>query len=78
MTFLNEVHDLATRGVLRVVYPTLATDSGTLRELARFADQQLSYVDAFNLVIARSTPDIDAIFAFDHHMQLAGLPVLPS
>lgn len=76
--FLNEIQDMVGRGTLHMVYPTPASDSSTHRELARFADQQLSYVDAFNLVTARSTPSIDAIFAFDHHMHLAGLPVLPS
>ncbi|HEY6410087.1 MAG TPA: hypothetical protein VIY29_21735, partial [Ktedonobacteraceae bacterium] len=25
----------------------------------------------------QSRPDIDAIFAFDHHLTLAGIPVLP-
>ena len=76
--FLNEVQDLLDRGTLHMIYPTPATDSSTHRELARFADQQLSFVDAFNLAAARSAPDIDAIFAFDRHMHLAGLPVLPS
>ena len=47
----------------------------------RFQDQKLSYVDAFvdafTIALMQRRPDIDAIFAFDHHMTLAGLPVLP-
>lgn len=75
--FLNEVEDLVNRKLLRIVYPTASTDANARRELTRFDDQRLSYIDAVNLSVARSEPDIDAIFAFDHHMHLAGLPVLP-
>jgi predicted nucleic acid-binding protein len=45
--------------------------------IGRFHDQKLSYVDAFSIALIQSRPDIDAVFAFDHHMALAGLPVLP-
>ncbi|GAC1392253.1 MAG: hypothetical protein NVS4B11_19790 [Ktedonobacteraceae bacterium] len=45
--------------------------------LERFQDQDLSYVDAFTLALIRTRPDINAIFAFDHHMAFAGLPILP-
>ena len=34
-------------------------------------------VDAFSIALIQSRPDIDAVFAFDHHMALAGIPVLP-
>jgi predicted nucleic acid-binding protein len=50
---------------------------GVRRVMDRFHDQTLSYVDAFSIALAQSRPDIDAIFAFDHHMIFAGLPVLP-
>lgn len=40
-------------------------------------NQKLSYVDAFSIALIQSRPDIDAVFAFDHHMALAGIPVLP-
>jgi predicted nucleic acid-binding protein len=40
-------------------------------------DQDLSYVDALSLYVVQSHSDIDAIFAFDHHLALAGLPVFP-
>ena len=36
-----------------------------------------SYVDACSLALVQSHPDIDVIFAFDHHLTLAGIPVLP-
>lgn len=35
------------------------------------------FVDTSTLALIRTRPDINAIFAFDHHMALAGLPVLP-
>ena len=44
----------------------------------RYHDQKLSYVKTFSpLRLIQSRPDIDAIFAFDHHMALASIPVLP-
>lgn len=76
--FLNELEDLVSRRLLRIVYPTAEIDAQIRRELIRYPGEDISYVDAFNLAVARTDPNIDAIFAFDHHMRLAGLPVLPS
>jgi predicted nucleic acid-binding protein len=44
--------------------------------LRRFGDQALSYVDALSLVLARRY-GAGAFFAFDQHLALTGLPVLP-
>jgi predicted nucleic acid-binding protein len=52
-------------------------EAGVRKVIGRYDDQKLSYVDAFSLALIHSRPDIDAIFAFDHHMTLAGIPVLP-
>jgi predicted nucleic acid-binding protein len=52
-------------------------EMGIRRNLSRFQDQDLSYVDALSLYVVQSRGDIDAIFAFDHHLALAGLPVFP-
>lgn len=38
---------------------------------------KLSCVGAFSIAFIQSRSDINAVFAFDHHMALAGLPVLP-
>lgn len=75
--WLHEEAALLNWGVLEVVFPTPATELGIHRNLSRFADQDLSYVDAFSLYVVQSRRDIDAIFAFDHHLALAGLPVFP-
>jgi predicted nucleic acid-binding protein len=68
---------LEDQGFLQVVYPDHLMEIGVRKVISRFHDQQLSYVDAFSLAIIQSRLDIDAIFAFDHHMSLAGIPVLP-
>jgi len=68
---------LEDQGFLQVVYPDHQMEIGVRKVISRFHDQQLSYVDAFSLALIQSRPDIDAIFAFDHHMTLAGIPVLP-
>jgi len=68
---------LEDQGFLQVVCPDHQMEIGVRKVISRFQDQQLSYVDAFSLALIQSRPDIDAIFAFDHHMSLAGIPVLP-
>ncbi|MGI8826809.1 MAG: type II toxin-antitoxin system VapC family toxin [Chloroflexota bacterium] len=75
--WLYETAALEARGLIEVIYPDPSTEPSVRRILARFADQDLSYVDAFSLVVAESHRGIDAIFAFDHHLSLSGLPVLP-
>ena len=75
--WLYEETALQNQDVLEVVFPTLATELGIHRNLSRFVDQDLSYVDAFSLYVVQARRDIDAIFAFDHHLALAGLPVFP-
>jgi len=68
---------LEDQGFLQVVCPDHQMEIGVQKVISRFQDQQLSYVDAFSLALIQSRPDIDAIFAFDHHMSLAGISVLP-
>ena len=68
---------LEGQGFLQVVCPDHQMEIGVRKVISRFHDQQLSYVDAFSLALIQSRPDIDAIFAFDHHMTHAGIPVLP-
>jgi predicted nucleic acid-binding protein len=68
---------LENQGYLQVVYPDPQMELGVRKVIERFDDQQLSYVDAFSIALIQSRPDIDAIFAFDHHLTLAGISVLP-
>jgi predicted nucleic acid-binding protein len=68
---------LEHQGFLQVVFPDPQMEVGVRKVIGRFQDQSLSYVDAFSIALLQSRPEIDAVFAFDHHMILAGLPVLP-
>lgn len=68
---------LEGQGFLQVVFPDSQMEVAVRKVIDRFHDQNLSYVDAFSIALIKSRPDIDAIFAFDHHMALADLPVLP-
>lgn len=68
---------LERQALLQVVFPDPLMEVGVRKVIDRFHDQDLSYVDAFSIALIQSRPDIDAIFAFDHHMTLTGLPVLP-
>ena len=68
---------LEQQGLLQVVFPDPQMEIGVRKVIDRFHDQALSYVDAFSIAVIQSRPDIDAVFAFDHHMALAGRPVLP-
>jgi predicted nucleic acid-binding protein len=75
--WLHETAALEGRGLLQIIYPEPAMEPSVHRNLARFPDQDLSYVDAFSLAAVESRGRVDAIFAFDHHLMLSGLPVLP-
>jgi uncharacterized protein len=68
---------LEHQGFLQVVFPDPQMEVRVRKVIDRFQDQSLSYVDAFSIALIQSRPEIDAVFAFDHHMILAGLPVLP-
>ena len=75
--WLQEEAAAESRGFLEVVFPVPAMEVSVRRNLGRFADQNLSYVDAFSVYVVESRADIDAIFAFDHHLAVVGVPVLP-
>lgn len=68
---------MENQGFLQIIYPDSLMETGVHRVISRYHDQKLSYVDAFSIALIQSRPDIDAVFAFDHHMALASVPVLP-
>ena len=68
---------MENQGFLQIIYPDPQMEAGVRKVIGRYYDQKLSYVDAFSIALIQSRPDIDAVFAFDHHMTLAGIPVLP-
>lgn len=68
---------LEQRGILDVVYPEPIYEIGVRKVIARYHDQDLSYVDAFTILLVQSRPDIDVVFSFDHHMLLTGRTILP-
>ena len=61
---------------LRIIYEDRQDGSEAEGLLRRFADQELSYVDALSLVVAQRHK-LDAVFGFDHELTLTGLPLLP-
>ncbi len=75
--WLTVKETMENQGFLQVIYPDSQMEAGVRKVIGRYHDQKLSYVDAFSIALIQSRPDIDAVFAFDHHMALAGLPVLP-
>ena len=75
--WLTVKDSMENQGFLQVLYPDGGMEVGVRRVIQRFHDQKLSFVDAFSIALIHSRPDIDAVFAFDHHLALAGIPVLP-
>jgi predicted nucleic acid-binding protein len=63
-------------GHLRVLYADDGDGREAERILRRYRDQNLSYTDALTLAIARRG-EVRAIFGFDHHLALMGVPLLP-
>lgn len=74
--WLQAVHDLETQQRLVTVYPSAGGEVGAQKLISRYSEHELSYVDATTLFLCQSRGDIDAMFAFDQHLQLAGLPLL--
>jgi predicted nucleic acid-binding protein len=68
---------LEHQGFLQIIFPESALEGKVRRVIDHFQDQDLSYIDAHTIVLAQARTDIDAIFAFDRHLLLAGIPVLP-
>lgn len=77
MRWLSLKDSLERKGSLQIVYPSTLIEPRVRTVINRFHDQKLSYVDAFSIALIQTRPEIDAVFAFDHHMALAGIPVLP-
>jgi predicted nucleic acid-binding protein len=75
--WLAEVGEAEDRDLLQVVYPDPELNRRSRRIVQRFDDQDLSYTDALSLGILQTRPDIDHVFAFDHHLGLTGVPVFP-
>jgi len=75
--WLTVKDSLENQGFLQVIYLDTQMEAGVRKVIGRYHDQKLSYVDAFTIALIQSRPDIDAVFAFDHHLTLAGIPVLP-
>ena len=75
--WLTVKDSLENQGFLQVIYPDSQMEAGVRKVIGRYHDQKLSYVDAFTIALIQSRPDIDAVFAFDHHLTLAGIPILP-
>jgi uncharacterized protein len=75
--WLSEEAALQSREVLEVVFPHPSMEAGIRRELTQYSDQDLSYVDALTLHLARTRGDIDGIFGFDRHLAMTRLPLLP-
>lgn len=73
LQFLDDAKDA---GTFRLIY----NDEQDAREaeslLRRFDDQAVSYVDALTLASARRY-NVGAIFGFDRHLTLTGVPLLP-
>lgn len=77
LRWLQYVDDARERRRLSVVYTGAEDGSHAERLLRRFTDQKISYVDALTLAAAARC-HVRAIFGFDYHLSLGGVPLLPS
>ncbi len=77
--WLGAMEATIAAGTTQLVRPDPELDAMCRKQLLRFADHALSYVDGLTLAILQVESRIDAIFGFDRrHMALSGLPVLPA
>jgi predicted nucleic acid-binding protein len=76
LRFLEFLDVARAEGSVHVIYNDRSDDREAELLLRRFHDQDVSYVDALMLASAERY-DIGAIFGFDHHLALTGIPLLP-
>jgi predicted nucleic acid-binding protein len=76
--WLARIEQSQAQGSLEIIFPDRDLDRRARLLLVRFDDQRLSYVDGHTLALLQSRPDIDAVFAFDQHLALSGLPLVPT
>ena len=74
--WLHAVDQAVADHGLMVLFPDPDVDRETRQNLSRYADQDLSYVDAQSLAFIRRE-GVATIFAFDHHMLFSGCAVMP-
>lgn len=76
LRWLHAVDQAVADHGLVVLFPDPDVDRDTRQNISRYADQELSYVDAQSLALIQRE-GVDTIFAFDHHMLLSGRTVMP-
>jgi hypothetical protein len=74
--WLDYLDNAQTSHHLRLLYSDNIDGMRAEHILRRFQDQALSYIDALSLAAAERHK-AQAIFGFDHHLGLTGLPLLP-
>ncbi|MDA8198922.1 MAG: hypothetical protein M0Z54_05770 [Thermaerobacter sp.] len=76
LRWLHAADQAAADHGVAVLFPDPDVDRDTRQNISRYADQELSYVDAQSLAFIQRE-GVDTIFAFDHHMLLSGRTVMP-
>jgi predicted nucleic acid-binding protein len=74
--WLDYLDEARATGHLLVLYTDDEEGCEAEKILRSYRDQDLSYTDALTLSIAQRN-DVGAIFGFDHHLALTGVPLLP-
>ena len=62
--------------ILKIVRPSEADEFAALVYFEKFSDQKVSFVDCVSFALMNRL-QIDEVFAFDRHFQLAGFTVVP-
>jgi len=75
LRWLDYIDTARESGHLRLLYNDENDGRQAEAILRKFDDQSISYVDALSLVTAKRY-NARAIFGFDHHLALTGLPLL--
>ncbi|MEW6540389.1 MAG: hypothetical protein AB1402_02080 [Bacillota bacterium] len=77
LSFLDRTYAARDKGFIRVFYHGPEYESAIRELLLRFSDQQLSYVDAFSLVLLNKKEAPGDVFTFDRHFYLAKCTIIP-
>ncbi|MBO8129719.1 MAG: type II toxin-antitoxin system VapC family toxin [Peptococcaceae bacterium] len=77
LSFLDKIYAARDKGFVSIAYHGPEHEREVRELLARFADQRLSYVDAFSLVLLNKKGAPKDVFTFDRHFYLAKCNIIP-
>ena len=77
MRYLTTIKRAETSGYLQIIFSNDRIEEQARSILEKYAEHDISYVDAVSFVIINTDARIDRVFTFDRHFHLTGKEITP-